>query len=107
VSIPDPATLNQKIASLAESWLSCFTDLKPLTRLRVIKRIATSTDAEWVAEREAVVAALDNPTAASALRAQVSALQTQLANESAARIQLQSELDDALAKIAAAKAALA
>jgi hypothetical protein len=61
--IPDPREVNREIAVLADTWLGEYFGEKPLSRLRIIKRIATSSDAQWNAAREAIKAALDKENA--------------------------------------------
>lgn len=62
---PPPALVNPavKIANIlreCDEWLAQFPgDLKPLSRLRMIRRIAATTDPVWVAGRSAVKAGLD------------------------------------------------
>lgn len=123
---PNPAEINAKIAALAETWLSVFLpDEKLLTRLRNIKRIATTTDAEWVAVRQDVVDALDGrvrllreqlattkewltkvTAERDGLKVELAQAQADLAGAEARIATLTSERDAALAKIAAAKTAL-
>lgn len=100
---PDPAAINAKIAALAETWLAPHEGDEPLARLRMIKRIATATDAGWVGVRENVASALDGDVVATA----------KLAEALATNARLQAALDvaarhnaDLNAKIAAAKSAL-
>lgn len=63
VAIPSASSLNKQIDELAESWLKNFTaEQTSRSRLRAIQRIARSTDAEWLAERGDVYAALDGDT---------------------------------------------
>lgn len=90
LTIPDPRVINQQISLLADKWLTANPGDEPLSRLRAIFTIAESTDAEWNAVRQYVVTALNGNGGA---------FEEQIA-------QLQDERDAALAKIAAAKAAL-
>lgn len=90
----DPAVCNANIAAEADRWLSQFTDTKPLTRLRNIKRIATTTDSEWVAVRQDVADALDG---------KITALRTELDTANADLLAARAALTAAEAKIAAAQ----
>jgi hypothetical protein len=79
----DAPQRNADIAKIAEDWLASFGPA-PLSRLALIERIATSTDAEWNAMRLYVKDAVDGRTP-----------------------DLEDALNVAEAKIAAAKTALA
>lgn len=100
----DPAAVNLKIAALAETWLAENSGDEPLTRLRNIKRIATTSDAKWTAVRDDVRAALDGGV--SDLRNRLGEAEHLVDSFRTRAGELQLLLDAANAKIAAAKTAL-
>lgn len=79
----DPAVCNANIAAEADRWLSQFSDLKSLSRLRAIKRIATSSNTFWSSVRQDVVNALDGKVVSydqfSALQAERDGLKAKIA----------------------------
>jgi hypothetical protein len=60
----NPVDVNKQVAAEASRWLDQQSDLKPLSRLRIIRRISGNgmipDDPKWVACREEIKKALDN-----------------------------------------------
>lgn len=111
----DPAACNRVAAGAAHLWLDpLLPDRKELSRLRCIADIAESGDVDWTEMRGDVRAALDGDvTVPPEVLAELAQVKTDLAKvreqrdaEVAARVEVQSLLNEAQAKIAAATAAL-
>lgn len=92
----DAAERNKKIAAIADEWLATFGPAE-LSRLGCITDIAKSGDTWTLARRQDV---------RDALTGAVAALRAELQAERQARVEATSKLNEALAKIAAAQAAL-
>lgn len=101
----DPVSLNRQIAALAHEYP---VEDHPLARLACIAAIAETDDSEWLAIRTYVHEAITGDVAQQlkSMAASIDKLQQQLSSEQAARVEATSNLNAALAKIAAAQAAL-